>query len=146
MAKKSSLNVLYLVGMALVALGFVLPIFQFSSILGKHQLTGFDLVGDGDTALKIYTLLIFIGGIAGVVLSFVKVPDAKLLKIAALLVSVIGFVLVAVSLANSDGAAIIKGLNLGRKTLSSVFKSLYAGGYMIIAGWIAAAIGVVTGK
>ena len=83
MAKKSSLNVLYLVGMALVALGFVLPIFQFSSILGKHQFTGFDLVGDGDTALKIYTLLIFIGGIAGVVLSFVKVQNAKLLKLAA---------------------------------------------------------------
>ena len=145
MAKKSSLNVLYLVGMALVALGFVLPVFQFS-FLGTYRITGFDLVGDGDTALKIYTLLIFIGGIAGVVLSFVKVPDAKLLKIAALLVSVIGFVLVAVSLANSDGAAIIKGLNLGRKTLSSVFKSLYAGGYMIIAGWIASAIGVVTGK
>ena len=145
MAKKSSLNVLYLVGMALVALGFVLPVFQFSFLV-TYLITGFDLVGDGDTALKIYTLLIFIGGIAGVVLSFVKVPDAKLLKIAARLVSVIGFVLVAVSLANSDGAAIIKGLNLGRKTLSSVFKSLYAGGYMIIAGWIAAAIGVVTGK
>ena len=146
MAKKSSLNVLYLVGMALVALGFVLPIFQFSSILGKHQLTGFDLVGDGDTALKIYTLLIFIGGIAGVVLSFVKVQNAKLLKLAALLVSIIGFVLVVVSLVHSDGAAIIKGLNLGKKTVSFIFKSLYAGGYMIIAGWIGAAIGVVTGK
>ena len=80
------------------------------------------------------------------VLSFVKVQNAKLLKLAALLVSIIGFVLVVVSLVHSDGAAIIKGLNLGKKTVSFIFKSLYAGSYMIVAGWIIAIAGFVTGK
>lgn len=147
MAKKAkvSLNILYVIGTALIVLGFILPIFQFS-FLGTHRLTGFDLVGDGETALKIFTLLIFIGGLAGLVLSFVKVPNGKILKIAAILLSFIAFVLVVVSIFNSDGASIVKGLNLGKKTLSAVFKSLYVGGYMIIAGWIVAAAGLITEK
>lgn len=147
MAKKAklSLNILYVIGAALIVVGFILPIFQFS-FLGTHRLTGFDIVGDGDASVKLFTLLIFIGGLAGLVLSFVNVPNGKLLRIAALLLSFVGFVLVVVSICSSDGASIVKGLNLGKKTLSVIFKSLYAGGYMIIAGWIVAAAGLVTEK
>lgn len=73
MAKKAkvSLNILYVIGTALIVLGFVLPVFQFS-FLGTYRLTGFDIVGDGDTELKIFALLIFIGGLAGLVLSLYK--------------------------------------------------------------------------
>lgn len=148
MAKKAkvSLNILYVIGTALIVLGFILPIFQFS-FLGTHRLTGFDIVGDGDTELKIFALLIFIGGLAGLVLSFIKkVPNGKILKIAAVLLSFVGFVLVTVSILSSDGASIVKGLNLGKKALSVIFKSLYVGGYMIIAGWIVAATGLVSEK
>lgn len=145
MAKKAKLNFIYLIGMALIAIGFLLPIFQFK-LFGTHQVTGFNLVGDGDTALKIYTLLIFIGGVAGVVLSLIKLSNSKLLKILALLVSIIAFILVVITLSNSSGISVIKGLNLGKKAATTVLKSIYIGGYMIIVGWVLSAVGLVTNK
>ena len=142
MSKKSSLSLIYLIGMALVAIGFVLPVFQFK-FLGTHSYNGFDLVGDGDTSMKICTLLIFIGGLAGVLFCFVPGCNNKLFKTIALAVSIIAFVIILVNMMNSDGASVIKGLNLGKKANSAIFKSLYIGAYTIIAGWVIAIIGLV---
>lgn len=142
MSKKSSVNFLYLIGMALVAIGFVLPIFRFN-FLGSHTLTGFDLVGDGDTSMKIFTLLIFIGGVAGIVFSLVGPLNNKLYKIIALAVSILAFVIILINLMNSDGASLIKGLNLAKKTNSAIFKSLYIGAYTIITGWVVAIAGLL---
>ena len=117
-SKKASINIIYLIGMALVTIGFFLPIFKFN-FLGARTISGFDLVGDGNTAMKIYTLLIFIGGAAGIVFSLIKMPNASILKIVALIVSILGFVLVLVNMLNSDGASVIKGLGLGKKCRST---------------------------
>lgn len=144
-SKKASINIIYLIGMALVAIGFLLPIFKFN-FLGARTISGFDLVGDGNTAMKIYTLLIFIGGAAGIVFSLIKIPNASILKIVALIVSILGFVLVLVNMLNSDGASVIKGLGLGKNVGQQVFKSFYIGAYMIIVGWIVSIAGLVTNK
>lgn len=144
-SKKSSISIIYLIGMALVAVGFVLPIFRFN-FLGARTISGFDLVGDGNTAMKIYTLLIFIGAVAGIVFSLIKLSNASILKIVALVVSILGFVLVLINMINSDGASIIKGLGLGKNVGQHIFKSLYIGAYMIIAGWIVSIAGLVTNK
>lgn len=143
MAKKSSsISLVYGIGMLLAAIGFCLPIFQFK-FLGSHTITGWDLVGDGDTAIKIFTLLIFVGAAAGVAAAFLNNP---LLKIIALAVSIISFIIVVIMMCNSDSASLIKGLNLGKKAAEKVFKSLYVGAYMIFGGWIVAIAGIALKK
>ena len=67
MAKKGAkIELLYVLGMALVVIGFCVPIFQ--SAIGKAN--GFKLVGNGNSATKLFTLLIFIGGVAGLAIPF----------------------------------------------------------------------------
>lgn len=73
-------------------------------------------------------------------------PNVSILKIVALVVSILGFVLVLINMINSDGASIIKGLGLGKNVGQHIFKSLYIGAYMIIAGWIVSIAGLVTNK
>ena len=144
MAKKSSsISLVYGIGMLLAAIGFCLPVFQFK-FLGTHAMTGFDMVGDGDTAAKIFTLLIFIGAVAGVVAAFL--PQFSILKPIALAVSVISFIIVIIMMCNSDGASFLRSVNLGKKAAEKVLKSLYVGAYMIIAGWIVAIAGLVLKK
>lgn len=148
MAKKSkskSMSFIYGIGMLLAAIGFCLPIFQFKFI-GTTNISGFDLVGDGNTAIKIFTLLIFIGAVVGVIAAFVPLPQAKLIKIIALAVSVISFAIVLIMLGNSDGASIVKGLGLGKSANEAIFKHLYVGAYMILGGWILGIVGLVLNK
>ena len=144
MAKKSSsISLVYGLGMLLAAIGFCLPIFQFK-FLGTHAYTGFDLVGDGDTAAKIFTLLVFVGAVCGVVAAFL--PKVSILKPIALAVSFVSFVIVIIMMCNSDGASFLRSVNLGKKAAESVFKSLYDGAYMIFAGWIVACAGLFLKK
>lgn len=144
MAKKSkSISLIYGIGMLLVAIGFCLPIFQFKIIGG---ISGFDLVGKGDSAVKIFTLLIFIGAVLGVVATFLPIKSANLIKIIALAVSIISFVIILIILGNSDGASVIRGLSLGKSTNEAIFKHLYVGAYMIFGGWIISVVGLVMNK
>ena len=131
--------------MLLAAIGFCLPIFQFKAF-GTHSITGFNLVGDGDTAVKIFTLLIFIGAVCGVVAAFLPIPQAKLLKVIALAVSIISFIVVMIILANSDAAGFVKWIGAGKKVSEMIFKSLFVGAYMIFGGWIIAIVGLVMNK
>ena len=93
--------------------------------------------------ITIFTLLIFIGGVAGIVFSLVGPLNNKLYKTIALAVSILAFVIILINLMNSDGASLIKGLNLAKKTNSAIFKSLYIGAYTIIAGWVVAIAGLL---
>ena len=131
--------------MLLAAIGFCLPIFQFKFI-GTHSVTGFDLVGDGDTAIKIFTLLVFIGAVCGVVAAFLPIPQAKLIKIIALAVSIISFIIVVIIMCNSDSAGFIKWIGAGKKVNEAIFKSLFVGAWMIFGGWIISIVGLVMNK
>ena len=143
--KKSKMELLYVLGMVLVVIGFCIPIFQFA--IGK--VNGFKLVGNGDAASKIFTLLIFIGGVVGLALPFlqtvVKIPQARLLKIVALLISIVGLVGVIIISYNSKGAGLVRAFGAGKNVVTWIFKSFYVGAYMIILGWIVSAIGLVKG-
>lgn len=144
MAKKSpSMNLIYGIGMLLVAIGFCLPIFS-GKLIGSHS--GWDLVGDGNTTIKIFTLLIFIGGVVGVVAAFFPIPQAKLIKIIALAVSIISFIIVIIMLCDSKTAEFIKAIGAGKKTNEWIFKSLYVGAYMIFVGWVVSITGLVLKK
>ncbi|MCK9169987.1 MAG: hypothetical protein M0P01_06190 [Treponema sp.] len=88
MSKKniSFMSYLYVIGMAITVIGFFTPIF---SAFGRHiTLNGFDLVGKGDSAMKIAVLLIFAGAAAGIIFQFVL--NKSLYKLIALVVTIAG--------------------------------------------------------
>jgi hypothetical protein len=126
MAKKSSpLNYVYAIGMAVTAIGFMLPI--FSAFGGNITMNGFNLVGKGDSIMKIAVLLVFIGAVAGVAVQFI--PNNSLYKIIALIVTVAGGLYCFFN--TSD-----VGIKLAGKFLGTGF-------YMIIIGWCIAAAGII---
>jgi hypothetical protein len=127
MAKKGNVNLLYVLGMALVAIGCVLPMFK----LGPFSANVFRFM-DFDSAGSIGAILLFAGAVAGLVFSFVSVGNASLLKLVALLASIIGGIL----LFGVDS-------ELGFKILKKV---AYIGLYVVLAGWVAACIGYFSNK
>ncbi len=138
MAKKSkSLNLLYLVGMVLVVVGFCLPLFFMKNpINGKivaGKTTGWNFINfDRDVVTSLGALFIFIGGAAGVVFSFLKLNKARLLKFLTLLLILVGAILIFVAFNNSAISQLV-----GKGALKHAFVGLY----MIVAGWVIGLIG-----
>ncbi|MCR5218669.1 hypothetical protein [Treponema sp.] len=134
MSKKVKLPLIYLIGMALVVVGFIVPMFK----LGPFESNGFDFIDFDNFGLgTICALLIFIGALCGVVLCFVNVSNGELLKLVVLLVSIAGFVVLAIS-SQKNG--------LNRFLAKGLFKTAYVGFYMMIAGWVIALAGYFTKK
>ncbi len=127
MAKKGNLNLLYVLGLALVVVGCVLPMFK----LGPFSANVFRFM-DFDSAGSIGAVLLFAGAVAGLVFSFVSLGNDALLKLVALAASIIGGIL----LFGVDS-------ELGFKILKKV---AYIGLYVVLAGWVVACIGYFTKK
>lgn len=129
MAKKGNLPMLYLIGMAVVVIGFCVPMFK--SFLGTTN--GFKFIDfDHFGFVTIGALLIFLGAVLGVLSCFL--PQLSGLKMAALGVSVLGGVILVIGcFSDSFYKAIGKGF----------VKHAYVGFYMVIAGWVVAALGVL---
>ncbi|WP_407399523.1 hypothetical protein [Treponema sp.] len=127
---KSNKNLasLYLIGMALVVIGFILPMFK--GALGSRN--GFDFINFKHFGFStIGALLIFIGGVAGVIFSFVK-GGSKQAKLLALALSIIGFIILVIGFNdNFVSKAIGKG----------ILKHAYIGFYCVIVGWVAGIVG-----
>lgn len=125
MAKKSVsiTSYLYVIGMAITAIGFIVPV--FSAFGGNITLNGFDLVGKGDSVMKIAVLLVFIGAVAGIILQFVM--NKSLYKLIALVVTIAGGLY---CFFNTNDI----GIKLAGKFLGIGF-------YLIIIGWCVAAVG-----
>lgn len=124
------LNLIYLVGMALVLVGFILPMFE--GALGL-SLNGFDFINtDNFGTTTIAALLIFIGAAVGIVFCFVGGSNADLIKIIALLASIAGGVLILIA-ANDSWLAKMIG--------KSFWKNASIGTYMILAGWVVGVVG-----
>ncbi len=124
---------LYLVGMAICAIGFLCPLFK---ALGQTA-NGFDLISKDSSVISAGILLIFIGAVAGAVLCFVKIKNAKLFKLIALAASILGGIILVVQMNNSALSRLI-----GKEFL----KHATFGFYMIIAGWIIAIAGFIKTK
>jgi len=109
--------------MAVVVIGFLAPIF---SIFGGHiKLNGFDLVGKGDSAMKIAALFIFLGAVTGIILQFVK--NNSLYKLVALIITLAGGLYCYFNTSDI-------GIKIASKFLSTGF-------YMIVIGWCIALTG-----
>lgn len=128
MAKKSGLNLLYLIGLALVVVGSFLPVIRISlGFLGNIDFTIIDAfrdLGDLDSWLA---LLMFVAAIVGIVLCFVNVSNGSTLK----LICVV--------------ASIVLGLIFFARGgfFKEWFKITGFGFYVIIVGWVVAIIGAL---
>ena len=134
MAKKSSLGILYLVGMALIVLGFCLPMFSEMGI-NPNGIKFINFKNGG--FVSIGALFIIIGGIAGFVSCFVKMKNVNFIKMIALLVSIIGGIILVIGFSQNRIYAFIgKGF----------IKHAAVGFYLVLAGWIAGIIGYLSSK
>ena len=133
MAKKSFNLSIYLIGMAITVVGFCLP--MFSGVLGSSK-NGFGFINFNNSSfVTIGALLIIIGAIAGVVVSLLGKGDQ--LEWIALAVSVLGGIVLVIGF-NDNG--IYKAIG------KSLIKHSTVGFWMIVAGWVVAAVGKVLKK
>lgn len=129
--KVNILSYLYLIGMAVVAIGFCCPMFKglFGSTANGFKFINFD----NSVFVSIGALLIFIGAIAGIIVKFVPSLQKNKLDFLCLLVSIAGGVILLVGFTTNGGIY---------KAIGKAFlKNAVVGFYMIIIGWVAAIVG-----
>lgn len=131
MAKKSSFNLFYLIGMIAVVVGSFLPIIRISlGILGKIDFTIVDAFKDLSNLDSWLALLMFVAAAIGIILCFVKVSNASMLKTVCLLASIV-FGLIFFARGNF---------------FKDWFKITGFGFYIILAGWVIGLIGTFVKK
>ncbi len=127
------MSLLYIAGMILAAAGFCCPIFKS----GPFKPNGFDFVGEKLSVMSIGGMLIFAGAVAGIILNFIRTKNGRLFRLIALVASIAGGIILFIYLND----------NVIYRTIAKGFiKHAYTGFYMIVAGWILAAAGYITGK
>ncbi len=133
MAKKGFNLSIYLIGMAVTVIGFCLPMFK---IFGSNGKNGFGFINfDNSGFVTIGALLIIIGAVAGIVVSLLGKGDQ--LEWIALAVSVLGGVILVIGF-NDNG--IYKAIG------KALVKNSTIGFWMVVAGWVVAAVGKVLKK
>lgn len=134
MAKKGSLPLIYMIGMALVVIGFICPVFDF--FIGT--LNGFDFINFKDFGTTtIGALLIIVGAVLGLVFCFVGGKNSGMLKLVGLLVSIAGGVVLIISY---SGDVFSEGIG------KFFIEVATYGFYMILAGWVVGVVGYVMKK
>lgn len=130
MAKKNSkISLIYLIGMILSLIGFCVPMFR-GKLIGATW-NGFKFINfDNFGFVTIGALLIFIGAVLGIVVSFLSVKD--IVKLVALLVAIVGGIVLVIGF-NQD--------KIYQIIAKGFLKCAYIGFYMIIAGWIVSLAG-----
>ena len=134
MAKKGSLPLIYLIGMALVVIGFICPMFD----LFIGTLNGFDFINFKEFGITtIGALLIIVGAVLGLVFCFVGGKNSGMLKLVGLLVSIAGGVVLIIGYSD----------NMFSRGIGKFFIDVATYGfYMILAGWIVGVVGYVMKK
>ncbi len=133
MAKKGFNLSIYLIGMAVTVIGFCLPMFK---IFGSNGKNGFGFINfDNSGFVTIGALLIIIGAVAGLVVSLLGKGDQ--LEWIALAVSVLGGIILVIGF-NDNG--IYKAIG------KALVKNSTIGFWMVVAGWVVAAVGKVLKK
>ena len=135
MGKKSSLPLIYLIGMALVAIGFFCPMFK--GLFGSSA-NGFDFIKNAKEGgfVAIGSILIIAGAIAGIVACFV--PQLKGLKLIFAIVALAGAIILIIGFTTNGG--IYKAI--GKQLL----KRAMVGFYMVVVGIVAGVAGAVMNK
>jgi hypothetical protein len=128
MAKKGNLNLIYLIGMALIVIGFCCP--MFSGFLGSAN--GFKFIDfDNSGFVTIGALLIIAGGVAGLCACFL--PQLSGLKLVFAIAVLAGAIILVLGFTTNGGIYKAIGKN--------IIKHATVGFYLVVAGIIAAAVG-----
>ena len=126
--KNSIMSNLYLIGMALIVIGFILPMFK---VLGQTP-NGFKFINFKNSGFcTIGSLMIIAGGIAGLVFNFLS-NGSKTLKLAALAASIIGAIVLIIGFNDN---VVYKAIGKG------LLKHAYIGFYLVVVGWVSAIAG-----
>ena len=135
MGKKSSLPLIYLIGVLLVAIGFCVPMFKGLGI----KTNGFDYISFKNFGwTTIAALCIFCGAVLGALFCFISAGKSTgLLRLICIIVSIAGVVILFIKFND----------NFLTKAIGKGFlKHAYIGFYMILAGWVVGLIGAITNK
>ena len=133
MGKKVSLPFIYLIGMALVVIGFCCP--MFSGFLGSAN--GFKFINfDNSGFVTIGALLIFAGAVAGIAACFVKQLSG--LKLIFALCVLAGAIVLVIGFTTSGGIYKAIGKN--------IIKHATIGFYLVVVGIVAGVAGAVMNK
>ena len=134
MGKKSSLPLIYLIGVLLVAIGFCVPMFKGLGI----KTNGFDYMNFKNFGLTtIAALLIFCGAVLGVVFCFVGGKNTSMLKLVCIIISIVGGVILIIKFNDNW---------LTKQIGKGFLKHAYIGFYMIVVGWVLGLVGAITNK
>jgi len=129
--KKNSMSLLYLIGMIAVVVGCFLPIIEVKlGPLGSIKTNVIRAFQSLDSANSWWQLLMFVAAIVGAVLSLVSVKNGNLIKLVALIASIVGGLIFFVDAGFFD----------------YFFKIVGIGFFVIIGGWVVALIGCITEK
>lgn len=132
MAKKGSLPLIYMIGMALVVIGFICPVFDF----WLATVNGFDFIDFNNFGTTtIGALLIIVGAVLGLVFCFLK--NGSMMRLVGLLLSIAGGVVLIISY---SGDVFSEGIG------KFFIEVATYGFYMILAGWIVGVVGYVMKK
>ena len=135
MGKKSSLPLIYLIGVLLVAIGFWCPMIK--GLFGSSA-NGFDFIRNAKEGsfVAIGAILIIAGAILGIVACFV--PQLSGLKLIFALVCLAGAIVLIIGFTTNGGLYKAIGKQLLKRALF--------GFYMVVGGIVLAVAGAVTGK
>ena len=129
--KINVLSYLYIIGMALVVIGFCCPMFK--GIFGPSA-NGFKFINfDNSVFVSIGALMIFLGAVGGIVVKFLPKLSKNKLDFLCLLISIAGGVVLLIGFTTNGGIC---------KAIGKAFlKNAIAGFYMIVIGWVVAIVG-----
>lgn len=128
--KVSIMSYLYLIGMALVVIGFCCP--MFSGFLGSAN--GFKFINfDNSGFVTIGALLIIVGAIAGVVACFV--PQLSGLKLIFALCVLVGAIILVIGFTTNGGIYKAIGKN--------ILKHATVGFYLVVVGIVVGVVGAL---
>lgn len=129
--KVNVLSYLYIIGMAIVAIGFCCPMFK--GIFGPSA-NGFKFINfDNSVFVSIGALMIFLGAVGGIVVKFLPKLSKNKLDFLCLLISIAGGVVLLIGF--TTNGKIYK--DIGKAFL----KNAISGFYMIVIGWVVAITG-----
>ncbi|MCR5612292.1 hypothetical protein [Treponema sp.] len=139
MAKKASFNLLYLIGMACIVVGFCLPMFAMGGgwFADLTKTNGFSYITSKGGFVTCGALFIFIGGVLGLVECFIALGPQKMMKMLAIIISIAGGIILVIGFNQ----------NIMYKTIARGFlKCARVGFYTILAGWVLSIVGYLSEK
>ena len=135
MSKKKSINLLYLIGMIVVVAGCFLPLFT-TKTFGFNGSSAWDYItSKGSGSLRVGSILVFAGAVAGIVFSFVNAGNNRLFRLISWIVSVAGFAWVII---NNYGGFV--------HNIAKTFTNPGLGLFVVIGGWVVSFIGWISSK